>query len=413
MFPSERKPVMKKKSILFLLILFILFFAFPISAQETSQREKSRLTFLIVGGRDGFIKRFGDVTPYRQLFYSLDKKKMAEKVLLSIACQPQSKDQIIKQRNLSENEFEEISSLLLSLNMISSRDGAWTTSLPVFTGQEMAYLRQRLSPLADKITGVTANSALQIKDLYDQNRLSSDPEWRDSAHLFISYFLLDTFLLRSLSQLEEKKGVKQYYSEKQKIIPAFFLEIGENFTNFGCNSYSFKGNENNQSIYVFVLHGTLFERIQISLNKYEKNPDLSSALFKLIPQEGKPSLSDKEKKILENLEWLENDELKVPMINSRIRVSLTPPLAKAAESTAEVVFENFDIILDAFNDSPYSKFLDGAGDYIQYSYHMLMYLTIEKLIQQGVLPDIPKPLPEYFGTYMLYSSNNVKQTAKN
>jgi hypothetical protein len=101
------------------------------------------------------------------------------------------------------------------------------------------------------------------------------------------------------------------------------------------------------------------------------------------------------------------------MIDSRIRAPLTPLLAKAAESTAEVVFENFNVILDAFEGSPYSKFLDGAGDYIQYSYHVFMYLTIEKLIQQAILPAIPKPLPEYFGTYVLYSSHTGGETGKN
>jgi hypothetical protein len=404
---------MKIKVLLSFFIFSLLFSSVPLTARQAAQQDRDKLTFLIVGSRDGFIRRFADVSPYRQLFYSPDKKKMAEKVLLSLACQPLSKEQIIIQSGLAEDEFEEISSLLLSLNMISIKDGTWATSLPVFTGQEMAVLRQKLSPLADKMADVIANSVLQIKDLYDQNRLPSDPEWKKTAHLFISYFLLDTFLLQSQSQLEEEKGFRHYYSKKQKIIPAFFLETGENFTNFGCNSYSFNGSENKRSIFVFVLHGTLFERIQISLNKYENNPDLSSALFKLIPQEGNPSLSDQEKKILENLGWLKNDELKVPMIDSRIRASLTPPLAKAAESTAEMVFENFDIILHAFNESSYSRFLDGAGDYIQYSYHVLMYLTIEELIQRGVLPAIPEPLPEYFGTYVLYSSDIVKQTDKN
>jgi hypothetical protein len=404
---------MKIKVLLSLFIFFLLFSSVPLTALQAAQQDQDKLTFLIVGSRDGFIRRFGEIAPYRQLFYSSDKKKMAEKVLLSIACQPLSKEQIIQQSSLSEDEFEEISSLLLSLNMIFTKKGTWATTLPVLTGKEMAVLRQKLSPLADKMAEVTSSSVPRIKDLYDQNRLPSDPEWRETAHLFISYFLLDTFLLRSLGTLEEKKGFRHYYSEKQQIIPAFFLETGENFTNFGCNSYSFKGNKNNKSIYVFVLHGTLFGRIQIPLNKYENNPDLSSALFKLIPQKGKPSLSDKEKKILENLGWLENDEPKVPMIDSQMRASLAPPLTKAAESTAEVVFENFKVVLNAFESSPYFKFLEGAGDYIQYSYHVLMYLTIEKLIQQGVLPDIPKPLPEYFGTYVLYSSNNVKQTAKN
>ncbi len=404
---------MKEKPDLFLLILFLFFSVFPSTARQSPQQEQSGLTFLIVGGRDGFIKRFGEVTPFRQIFYSSDKKKLAEKMLKSIACQPLSKEQIIIQSGLSEDEFEEISSLLLSLNMISLKNDTWTTTLPVLTGREMAVLRQKLSPLADKMAEASSSSVPQIKNLYDQNRLLSDSEWEETAHLFISYFLLDTFLLRSLITLEEKRGFRQHYSEKQKIIPAFFLETGENFTNFGCNSYSFKGKENSQNIYVFVLHGTLFERIQISLNRYEKNPDLSSALFKLILTEEKPSLSDQESKILDDLGWLEQDKLKVPMINSRIRAPLTPPLAKAAESTAEVVFENFNIILDTFRDSPYSKFLDGAGDYIQYSYHVLMYLTIEKLIQQGILPAIPKPLPEYFGTYVLHSYDIGREDGKN
>jgi hypothetical protein len=403
---------MREKPVSFILISFILSSTLSLTGLQASQQEQDRLTFLIVGGRDGFIERFGEVTPFRQIFYSSDKKKLAEKMLLSIACKPLSKEQIIQQSGISEDEFEEISSLLLSLNMISTKNGTWATNLPVLTGREMAALHQKLSPLADKIAEATSSSISQIKNLYDQNRLSSDPEWEETAHLFISYFLLDTFLLRSLSTLEENKGFRQYYSEKQKIIPAFFLEAGENFTNFGCNSYSFKGKENNQNIYVFVLHGTLFERIQISLNKYEKNPDLSSALFKLILKEEKPSLSEQESRTLNDLGWLENDELKVPMIDSRIRTPLTPPLAKAAESTAEVVMENFDVILNAFQSSPYSKFLDGAGDYIQHSYHILMYLTIEKLIQQGILPAIPKPLPEYFGTYVLYSFDTGKDTGK-
>lgn len=404
---------MKEKLVLLLLVLILFFLVFSSTAQQSSQQEQSRLTFLIVGGRDGFIKRFGEVNPFRHIFYSSDREKMAEKLLLSIASQPLSKDRILEQSGLSEDEFDEISSLLLSLNMISSKVGAWATTLPVLTGREMAALRQKLSPLSDKMAESASSSIPKIKNLYDQNRVPTDSEWKETAHLFISYFLLDTFLLRSLSRLEGKKGLRQHYSEKQKIIPAFFLETGKNFTNFGCNSYSFRGNEDNQRISVFVLHGTLFDRIQILLNKYEKNPNLSSALFKLIPQEEKSPLSVQELKILNNLGWLENDELKVPMIDSRISAHMIPMVAKAAASTAEVVFENFNIILDAFNDSPYSNFLDGAGDYIQYSYHVLMYLTIEKLILQGILPAMPKPLPEYFGTYVLYTSNAGGNGSKN
>ena len=177
---------MREKPVLFAFIIFFLSSTLSLTALQASQQEQGSLTFLIVGGRNGFIERFGEVTPFRQVFYSPDKKKLAEKMLLNIACQPLSKEQITQQSGLSEDEFEEISSLLLSLNMISVKNGTWTTDLPVLTGREMAVLRQKLSPLADKMAEAASGSIPQIKNLYDQNRRSSDPEWEETAHLFIS-----------------------------------------------------------------------------------------------------------------------------------------------------------------------------------------------------------------------------------
>lgn len=75
---------------------------------------------------------------------------------------------------------------------------------------------------------------------------------------------------------------------------------------------------------------------------------------------------------------------------------------QAAESAAEVVFENFSVILEAYEKSPYSNYLDGSGDYIQYVYHVLIYASIEKLIEKGFLPAVPKPVPGYFGAFILY-----------
>ena len=361
---------------------------------------------MVVGGRGGFIKRFGEVTPFRKMFYSKDKRMAAEKLLLAISQKPLSKEKILEQTHLSPGEFDDISSLLLSLNMVASVADTWVTTLPVITDQEMSALRETLSPLADNIAVDVTHFIPQIKNTYDEYRSSSDPEWEKVAHLFISYFMLDISLLGSLRALENKKGFRQYYSEKQKIIPAFFLETGKNFTNFGCNSYSFVSDDKKIRVFVFVLHGTLFDRIQIQVNRYENNLDFKSALFRLIPQDGNLPLSDKEKKILEPLEWIEEGKLMVPVMDGNVRKHLSSITAKAAENAAEKTFKNFGVILDAFQRSPYSKFLDGAGDYIQYSYHILMYLSIEKLIERGLLPPIPRPVPSYFGTYIIYSRSD-------
>lgn len=394
----------KKKALFSIFVLICLCVGNHAEDLWASKQEENRLTFLIVGGREGAAKRFGDISNLRQLYFSKEKRRAAEQFLLTIAKNPLSKEQILERSHLSAEEMTDAADFLQSLNMIALKDNLWATNLPVITGQEMIALRKDLSPLADKIAVVISYFIPQIKNIYNQYRIISDPEWDKMAHLFISYFLLDTSFLRFLRMSENEKGFRQFYSEKQNIIPAFFLELGENFTNFGCNSYSISYDEKNAQVYVFVLHGTLFDRRQILVNRYEKNPDFSSALLKLIPQTGKPSFSDTEKKIFEALEWMDKYEVLVPVMDIRARKHLMPLMSKAAGTAAEEVFENFDVILDAFKNSSYSKFLDGAGDYIQYCYHVLMYLSIENLIQKGLLPPIPKPAPGYFGTYILYSS---------
>jgi len=392
----------KKVVTLFSFILIYPFLTFYANGLWASQQEENRLTFLIVGGREGSIKRFGDISMLRQLFYSKEKRRAAEQFLLTIAQKPLSKEQILKQSRLSTEEINDVTTFLQSLNMIALKDNMWTTTLPVITGQEMITLRKNLSPLADKIALDVSSFIPQIKNIYAQNRIASDPEWDEMAHLFISYFLLDISFLRFLRMSENKKGIRQYYSERQNILPAFFLELGKNFTNFGCNSYSFSNDEKSTKVYVFVLHGTLFDRQRILVNMYENNPDFASALFKLIPQAKIQSFSDGEKKIFKALNWMDKDEVLVPVMDGSIRKYLMPAVSKAAGTAAEEVFENFNVILDAFKNSLYSKFLDGAGDYIQYCYHVLMYLSIENLIQKGLLPPIPKPTPEYIGIYVFY-----------
>jgi len=395
---------MFRKKSYFLFILFIyLSLLIPLfsSTGDDSRQNEPRLTFLIVGGTDGVAKRFGDLNQLRALLND-EKRSACEKIFLALAEKPLSQEEIVKSVDLSTEMVRDVLTMLESLNMISEIDEKWTATLPVITDQEMAVLRKALSPLAERIAETISVFVPQINRVYEEYRLTTDPVWDRMAHLFIDNFLLDASFLRKLDNAEKERGINQHYSEKQKILPAFFLETGENFTNFGCNSYSFSEEGNNRRIFVFVLHGTLFDRIQIRVNKYGRNPDFSSALFKITPKAERTDLTLAEKEILEDLEWIKKERVLVPVLKGNIRKHLTPLFMQAAESAAEVVFENFIVILEAYEKSPYSNYLDGSGDYIQYVYHFLMYASIEELIEKGFLPTVPKPVPGYFGAFILY-----------
>ncbi|MFO7867307.1 MAG: hypothetical protein R6V02_10945 [Candidatus Aminicenantes bacterium] len=71
---------------------------------------------------------------------------------------------------------------------------------------------------------------------------------------------------------------------------------------------------------------------------------------------------------------------------------------------AESVFSNFTVFIDSFNDSPYSQFLEGAGDYIQACYHTLFALIIDILIEKQILPPPPQPVPDSFAVYITLGS---------
>jgi hypothetical protein len=394
---------MKKTIIIFSgLLLGVALIAAQEKTAQTSSPPKERLSFLIVGGQEGLIKRFGP--DYRKIYALRENSAAAESFLLAIAEKPLNKGQIASQSRLSLGEVEEIASSYLSLNLITPKNNGWATTVPVITDREMEALGKNLAPLAEKIATQVSRFIPQIKSEYDQTPAAAGPAWEKVSHLFIDLFLMDYAFLHYLEKLETQKGYKKYYTEKQDILPAFYLELGKNFTNFGCNSYSYENKDKTLRIEVLVLHGTLFGRIGILVNRYDDNPNFHSALFKLPRQAagGPPTFSENENKILEALGWKENEKLLVPVLEKDALKHLRPFLEKAAESAAEAVFENFDFITSAFQKSPYAAFLDGAGDYIQYCYHVLMYLTIKKLIQKGFLPPIPNPFPEYFANYVVY-----------
>jgi len=389
---------MTRKSIIFVSILFTLA-ALPseVKGSQTSALGKRRLYFLIVGGRAALEKRFG---PDFKKFYFGDHIAAMDSLLLAIAENPLEKSQIVSQTGLPAEEIDKLVSMAQSLSLIVPRDKARATTVPVFTGQEMAAIESSLSPLGETIASHVSAMIPQLSDTYTKARPVGDPDWDKVAHFLVDFSLMDIAFLMGLRQLETQKGSRQYYSEAQTTLPAFFLELGSNFTNFGCNYYSYAISEKNIGINVSVLHGTLFNRTEILMNQYENNPELPMTLFKLTPPGSKEALLEKERKLLAGLGWLEQGKPVVPVFDINTQIKMYPQIQKAGRAAAEIVFSNFDVLVGGFQKSVYAKFFDGAGDYLQYAYHVLMYITIEKLIQKGFLPPILQPVPKWFGTFI-------------
>jgi len=359
------------------------------------------LIFLIVGNKGAQIQRFGknfdSQSPWMKSF--TEKKDKVHSFLLAIAEGPLGRKNISEKARLSDEEVKDISNLLLALNLVFPKGDGWATTVPVVTDREMSTIKTNLTPLAQKATACLENYILQIKKEYENSRSSSAPKWENIAHLIVDKFLLDGVFRNTLEKLAKEKDMRKHYTESQEILPVFFLENGKNLMYIGCNWYPFT--KNNEMRQLFVLHGTLFNRPTILVNTYKQNPGLHSALFKLFPGNEGPEFTEEEKRIMQELGWIEKKDVLVPVIDGNELRALYPLVNEAGKKAAEEVFENFEEILSSFQKSPYSKFMSGDGDYIEYCYHALMCLIAEQLTSQSLLPPIPNPVPEHFGVFIL------------
>jgi hypothetical protein len=363
--------------------------------------EASELNFLIVGGKEETTARFGaDFSP---VFQELKKDKIAlDTFLLAIAEQPQNKKKIAQASSLQESKIETLISSCQSIKLIRRTQGKWTTTVPVIRDQQMLLIKENLTPLARSLTKKVKAEIREIKALYEKEKATSDPPWNDVAHLVIDKFLVDGTFHAAIEDLEHERVGQEFYTQDQKTLPAFFLEQGEHTANFGCNWYPFEHNGARREIY--VLHGTLLDRIDIPLNRYRKDPDFSSGLFKISPSGEYSDLSQLEMEVFKDLGWIGEERLIIPVLYADSVKTFLPLIEKTGKEMAEIVFSDYSIFLDSFKASPYSQFLDRAGDYIQACYHILFSLIIDKLVEEEVIPPVPKPVSDSYGVYMTLGS---------
>jgi len=376
-----------------LILMSCLFFLVFCGDDSSSGRGHVEFNFYTVGSGD-INARFG--TDIYQALDDLRGNTQSGEFLFAIAKEPLTMNQIRVRSGLTQSQVEYFISNLDSCHIIKKYDqNRWATTLPVVTDHQMKIIRKDLAPMAKSVAQYLKKEVHQIRTLYDKVKSPLDPSWEDISHLIISKFIIDGTFHSHLNRLKGESDNRMI-----SVIPAYIRQKGENNSNFGCNWYKF--NEGDDQREVYVLHGAILDRYGIAMNKYRGDQHFSAGLFSISPEGGIDSLTDREKEMLKNLDWISGDRLSVPIVKADTIKSLWPALENIGKDAAEVAFAKFTDITDSYNKSTYSKFLDNDEDYIQVLIHSLFGLTIEHLVRGGTVSQIPETVPESFGVYFVF-----------
>lgn len=385
---------MPKRKLFVLILISSLFFLVSCGDDSSSDRSHVEFNFYTVGSGD-INARFG--TDIYQALESLrGNTGQLDEFLYAIAEEPLTMNQIQERSGLTQSQVEYFISNLDSCNIIKKdNQNRWATTLPVVTDNQMKIIRKDLAPMANSVAQYLKKEVHQIRTLYDKVKSPLDPSWNDISHLIISKFIIDGTFHSHLNRLKRESDNRII-----SVIPAYIRQKGENNSNFGCNWYKFNEGEDQREVY--VLHGAILDRYDITMNNYRGDQQFSAGLFNISPEGGIDSLTDQEKEMLRNLDWISGDRLLVPIVKAGTIKSLWPEMENIGKDAAEVAYAKFTDITDSYNKSTYSRFLDKDEDYLQVLIHSLFGLTIEHLVRSGTVSQIPENVPESFGVYFVF-----------
>lgn len=385
--------MLKAKS--FILIPLCLLICIISCAKVDDPVEKqNEFTFYTVGS-GGIKARFGtDI--HRALDNLRQNTDHFDEFLFATAEEPLTKDQIREKSGLSRSQVEYFIANLDSCNIIKKIDqNRWATTLPVVTDKMMLVIREDLTPMAKSVAQYLEQEIPQIRTLYDKVKSSLDPPWEDVSHLIISKFIIDGTFHSHFNRIKRESDNRAI-----DVIPAYMRQKGEYNSNFGCNWYKFSEGDDQREVY--VLHGAILDRYNIAVNQYRRDQYFPSCLFNISPEGRIDVLGVREREILENLDWITGDHLMVPIVKAATIKRLWPEMEKIGKDAAAVAHAQFNDMKDSYNRSTHSKFLDHDEDYIQVLVHSLFGLTIEHLVKSGSVSQIPQPVPESFGVYLVF-----------
>ena len=108
--------------------------------------------------------------------------------------------------------------------------------------------------------------------------------------------------------------------------------------------------------------------------------------------------------VLVDLGWvkLENGvvQLNLPVIRGVDKKPLTRLVIDVSKEVSKVIIDNVNEIVESCKEFNYCQYLEGLGDYLQMAYHILIGLTVKRLIEENVLPKIPFKVALNWGVWM-------------
>ena len=359
-----------------------------------------RVSLWRVGDQEGVLARFGaDIYPVMKRLNGGDHA--LDRVLLALAETPLTPTQVQQRSGLERDRVSAVLVALDSLGMVrAGGQGVLSLTVVVMTDLQEGVVRVALAGMARRVARSIHADTERLRRAYEASRAASDPGWDRVAPLILEKFLIDGTFLGEIGELEAVTGVADLYNDKQRCIPVFFLEEGDNFSSFGTNWYPFRQGEAQRELY--VLHGALLERPTVRVDRFRLDPGFRAALFRITPEGGLNSLSPPELEMFTSLEWTSGERLLVPIVQAASVRAIFPLIETAARRAAEVMFEDYDAITTAYEKSPYAAFSTGRGDYVQACYHTLFTLIIEELERAGSVPPVPSPVPEHYGVYLVF-----------
>ena len=360
--------------------------------------KQAEFTFWVVGSGD--VKtRFGTAV-YQVLDDLRESTGHLDDFLFVIAEEPLTADRIQRRSGLSSSQVEYLIAELEACRSIKKDNhNRWAATIPVVSDNRMQIMRRDLARMAADVADYLKGEAPRLRTLYNQAKSSLDPSWEDVSHLIIDKFIIDGAFHVHINRLKREAENRESDGGETHVMPAFLLQKGQHFSNFGCNWYKF--NEGNDQREVYVLHGGVLDRYDIAMNRHRRDPDFAACLLHISPEGEIHDLTPREKDMLSDLGWISGKRLLVPIVQAETIKSLQPAIESIGREAAEVAFARFTDLTDSFNGSPFSKFLKYKEDYIQVLIHALFGLTIERLVENGTVARVPETVPESFGVFIV------------
>jgi hypothetical protein len=329
------------------------------------------------------------------------EKKNLNKFLYAIAEMPLSKEQIIKETELPEEQVSFLISSLSSIKLIRTfNQDKWASTIPIITDNQMKLIKKSVFTMAENTAKYLKAKSSNLRDLYNSAKTSKDALWEDLTHLFFCKLIVDATFHQNMNILNNERKKRKSEGITQRGSSLYFSEIGPNFTKLGCNWYAFKKDGKQREIY--ILHGHVYDRYSIPMEKYRRSKEFCSAYFKISTDGGIDSLTENEKIMFKKLGWIDNNKVLIPIVKNTTVKAILPELEKIGKNAAEIAFGKFEDIIDQYEKGPYSKFLEGSEDYVQVGLHILFGMLADRLIDHGIVSEIPDPLLENFGVYFVF-----------